>query len=404
MNKAIENNNRRPGYKKTKLGWIPEEWQIQKLKHVAKFSNGKAHEMHIQESGSFILINSKFISTDGAVKKYTEENLKPLCKGDIVMVMSDVPNGKAIAKCYLIEENNKYTLNQRICSLTAKDVDNVFLFYQLNRNTYYLRFDDGVGQTNLRKNQVLDCPLRIPPLPEQKKIAEILSTWDRAIETLEQLIAKKEELKRGLMQELLSGKTRFPGFEGEWQEVRLDKIAKVIMGQSPNSEFYNEVGNGLPLLQGNNDIKNGETVATIFTTEITKECKIGDIVLSVRAPVGDIGIALNDCCIGRGVCAIQAEEPFRNYLYNYLNYYSYKWDRYSQGSTFKAINSRDIRGFKIEIPADKEEIELINKVIDSVSIDVKTLKNQNEFLKTQKKGLIQQLLTGKTRVKTSNID
>ena len=87
------------------------------LSDIAVFENGKGHENIIDENGKYILINSKFISTEGNVTKKCSEQLTPLFKNDITMVMSDLPNGKALAKCYYIDENNKYSLNQRICKI-----------------------------------------------------------------------------------------------------------------------------------------------------------------------------------------------------------------------------------------------------------------------------------------------
>ena len=125
------------------------------------------------------------------------------------MVLSDVPNGKAIAKCFYEEQSNRYTLNQRICAFTSIEVDSKFLFLILNHNTYFLLFEDGVKQTNLRNDDVLNCPLIIPPsLEEQKAIAQILSDMDKELEELATKKEKYEHIKQGMMQELLTGKTR----------------------------------------------------------------------------------------------------------------------------------------------------------------------------------------------------
>ncbi|GGZ75996.1 hypothetical protein GCM10007161_03770 [Ignatzschineria indica] len=196
------------GYKITELGEIPEDWEVKLLLDLSSFKNGIAHEDTVDESGEYILINSKFISTEGQVIKFTSENRQPVFKDDILMVMSDVPNGRAIAKCYLVDENDRYTLNQRICALTAKNIVPKYLFYILNRNKYYLAFDDGAKQTNLRREDVLNCPLIIPPLKEQTAIAEILSDMDAEIEALEAKRTKTEKIKQGMMQELLTGRTR----------------------------------------------------------------------------------------------------------------------------------------------------------------------------------------------------
>ena len=179
------------------------EWQRTLLGAVVDYENGKAHENEIDEEGDFIVVNSKFISTDGEVVKRTNT---PYCladKEDILMVLSDVPNGRAIAKCFFVDQSGKYTVNQRICRLRSKNVNSKLLFYLINRNPYFLSFDDGVKQTNLKKSEVLECPLMIPSSPiEQQKIADLLSSIDDLIIATEQRIKSLEKHKKGLMQQL----------------------------------------------------------------------------------------------------------------------------------------------------------------------------------------------------------
>lgn len=178
-------------------------WEDAILGTVADYENGKAHENEIDEDGDFIVVNSKFISTDGEVIKRTNT---PYCladKEDILMVLSDVPNGRAIAKCFFVDESGKYTVNQRICRLRSKSINSKFLFYLINRNPYFLSFDDGVKQTNLKKSEVLECPLMIPSSPiEQQKIVDLLSSIDDLIIATEQRIKSLEKHKKGLMQQL----------------------------------------------------------------------------------------------------------------------------------------------------------------------------------------------------------
>lgn len=179
------------------------EWQRTILGAVVDYENGRAHENEIDEKGDFIVVNSKFISTDGEVVKRTNT---PYCladKEDILMVLSDVPNGRAIAKCFFVDESGKYTVNQRICRLRSKSINSKFLFYLINRNPYFLSFDDGVKQTNLKKSEVLECPLMIPSSPiEQQKMADLLSSIDDLIIATEQRIKSLEKHKKGLMQQL----------------------------------------------------------------------------------------------------------------------------------------------------------------------------------------------------------
>ncbi len=180
-----------------------EDWEETVLDNVADYANGKAHEKEISETGKYKVVNSKFISTDGEVVKYTSSAKLKANTGDILMVLSDIPNGKAIAKCFYVDEEDTYTVNQRICKITPTDIDNKFLFYIQNRNKYFLAFDDGVKQTNLRKDTVLSFPFLKPKdLKEQEKIADCLSSVDDLIESQTTRIEALKDHKKGLLQKM----------------------------------------------------------------------------------------------------------------------------------------------------------------------------------------------------------
>jgi len=177
------------------------KWVEKVLSQVADYENGKAHEQDIVSEGKYIAVNSKFISTDGETVKYCNT---PFClaeSGDILMVLSDVPNGRAIAKCYYVNEDDKYTVNQRICKITPFDCNNLFLYYIMNRNPYFLSFDDRVKQTNLRNDDVQNFPFLLPEKPEeQQKIASCLSALDELITAEAEQIEQLQLHKKGLMQ------------------------------------------------------------------------------------------------------------------------------------------------------------------------------------------------------------
>ena len=190
-------------------GFEGTKWHLKSLEEVAEFKNGKAHENDIDEDGKYFVLNSKFISTEGLVFKKSNKNICPVYIDDITMVMSDIPNGRAIAKCFYITENDKYTLNQRICCLTANQhTDSKFLFYQINRNLHYLAFDNGVSQTNLKKEEVLECPLLMPEKAEQTQIAKLIDTCISELTQYQQKLTHLQNQKKGLMQQLLTGKVR----------------------------------------------------------------------------------------------------------------------------------------------------------------------------------------------------
>lgn len=179
------------------------DWKETTLDAVADYENGKAHEKEISKTGKYKVVNSKFISTEGEVVKFSDSVNLETKIGDILMVLSDIPNGKALSKCFYVDKNDTYTVNQRICKITSTNINSVFLFYQLNRNKYFLRFDDGNKQTNLRKDDVLNCPILKPTNPkEQDKIANTLTSASTLIEEQQEKIRRLQAHKKGLLQQL----------------------------------------------------------------------------------------------------------------------------------------------------------------------------------------------------------
>jgi type I restriction enzyme S subunit len=226
---------------------------------------------------------------------------------------------------------------------------------------------------------------------EQQKIAEILGTIDEDITKTQELIEATEKLKRGLMQGLFTPKN-------SWIDKNLSDVSNIIMGQSPSSTHYNEVDNGLPLIQGNADIKDRKSIKRFSTSEITKEVKKGDIIMGVRAPVGCIATASFDSCIGRGVCGIQPQSIDKNYLYHYLVSKESEFEKKAQGSTFTAINSNEVRKISIIFPNDMEEQKEIADILSSIDEKIVVNKKLKEKLILLKKGLMQDLLSGRVRV------
>ncbi|MEI7463645.1 MAG: restriction endonuclease subunit S, partial [Candidatus Taylorbacteria bacterium] len=167
--------------------------------------------------------------------------------------------------------------------------------------------------------------------------------------------------------------------------------------QSPVSSAYNLDGDGLPLIQGNNDMNNRLSAPRQWTSEITRTCEPNDILMSVRAPVGDIALSIHKACIGRGVCAIR---PYINYkfVYQFLISFEKSWDKYSQGSTFTAVNSADIKGLEFSIPFDANEQTAIANILSIFDEGIEQLKSKIDLLKQRKKSLMKNLMGGKQRL------
>lgn len=341
------------------------------------------HEFNEKNKKSQITNNDILIARVGA-------NLGMVCKANGISGLANMANA------IIIKTND----------VNSADADfyTYFLLSPMGKNQIYSGAAGGAqGVFNTKLTQEIIVP--VPPLPEQRKIAKILSTWDKAIATTERLIATSQQQKKALMQQLLTGKKRLVNpdtgmvFEGGWEEVKLSQLAIITMGSSPKSEAYNENGEGLPLLQGNADIKFRRSAPRIYTNQITKECAIGDILLSVRAPVGSVAKSDHKACIGRGIASVKAKKAnSQEYLYQWLLAFEPKWERLSQGSTFEAVNSNDIKTLHILVPYLKEQ-QKIASVLITTDKEMELLEAKLAHLKEEKKALMQQLLTGKKRVK-----
>lgn len=229
---------------------------------------------------------------------------------------------------------------------------------------------------------------------EQQRIASALSDADALVAELDALIEKKRAIMAGTMQELLTGKRRLQGFSGERKETSLSYFGNVTMGQSPSSLFYNDTKDGLPLIQGNADMCNRKSIIRNYTSKITKTCNAGDIIMSVRAPVGAVGIASFDSCIGRGVCAFKRN----NFLYYLLLFIEDDWSKLSAGSTFESVNGNHIRNFEVTIPSSLAEQRAIASILSDMDAEIAELEAKRDKYKEVRQGMMQQLLTGKIRL------
>ena len=315
-----------------------------------------------------------------------------------------------VARFALIDEESEGSICGTGC-LKARPSDkhsSAFLAYFLQKDSIRKWLEqNAVGQTmpNMNTEILNELPLMAASSKqEEDRIAQILSTWDNAISVTEKLLTNSQLQKKALMQQLLTGKKRLLNenggrFIGEWCTCTLSEVAHIIMGSSPKSEAYNDNGLGLPLIQGNADIKCRVSCPRVYTSDITKECSPGDILLSVRAPVGTVALSQHKACIGRGISAIKSKRKMsQSFLYQWFLWFEPKWCYLSQGSTFESINSDDIKTLKLSVP-NFEEQQKIATVLSAADDEIATLEKKLACLKDEKKALMQQLLTGKRRVK-----
>lgn len=379
------------------------DWEEKKLGEVANFKNGKGHEKSINENGDYIVVNSKFISSNGIVKKYVEQQIIPLYKNDLVMVMSDVPNGKAIAKCFLINENDRYSLNQRICCLSSENNSIQFIYYSINRNKYYLKFDDGVKQTNLRKDEVLKCPVPLPCLDEQEKVASFLSSVDEKIEKLEGKKEKLAEYKKGIMQKVFSQEIRFKNENNQsfpdWEEKKLGEITNFHkQGYYTKEKYSND--NPYYLFSGSN-IKN-HRIDLLSCPKINAseedfnsfKIEKGDVLLIRSGNVGGYAIAYENQNVIFGSYIIKFNFDKENISNEFFGYFYQSEEKERQLKTIVQtsaninINAENIKSLKINLPC-LEEQEKIAEFLSSVDEKIDKAGEEVDRMKEFKKGLLQ---------------
>lgn len=269
---------------------------------------------------------------------------EPLAQNEIAFVLSDVPNGRAIARTFLVEENDKYTLNQRIAGITSSEnTYPYFLHILMNRHPYFLAFDDGVKQTNLSVSDVLNFETYYPEYEEQKQIGEYFRNLDRLI-TLHQ---RKCQIDGCRFQSPLAI---------TWEQRKLGDVVQITMGQSPDGSTYSDEPSDYILVQGNADLQNGWVCPRIWTTQITKKADAGDLIMSVRAPAGAMGKTAYNAVIGRGVAAIKGNE----FIYQLLVKMDMDgfWKTLSCGSTFESLNSDNIKNAEVKVPTTAEQVQI----------------------------------------------
>lgn len=370
-------------WKKSNLGNISSD-EMYGMNSAAKDYDGFNKYIRITDISE---TSNKFIPNPLTSPDGNLEDKYKLKKGDIVFARTGASTGKT----YLYDENdgNLYFAGFLI-KFHINNANPKFIFYNTLKDEY-LNWVSVMsvrsGQPGINSNEYKKLPLNLPSLEEQKKISNFLTSIDKKIELLENKHKYYQDFKRYLMQQIFAQKLRFADNEN-WKTVKLGDVCKITMGQSPSSENYSENNFHTVLIQGNADIINGKVVPRVYTSEITKISKPGDIIMTVRAPVGDLAINEFESCIGRGVCSIEGNK-FIYYLLQSLKD-NHVWERLSQGSTFESINSNDIKNLKVKMPSEETQ-NTISLFLTEIDSKIELYEIQFLTFQKLKKGLLQQI-------------
>ena len=379
------------GYKHTELGVLPEDWEVVRLGDVCEIKKGKVNP---KKTETIPCVELEHISQDtgmllGFIDSREQLSIKnSFSKGDVLF-------GKLrpyLRKFWRASFDG--VCSSEIWVLQGKKVSNAFLFYlvQTARFSQIANATCGTKMPRADWKLMQDENFAIPPLAEQEKIAEILSTWDTQIQNFETLITEKQALKKGLCQTLLTAKTRLKGFSGDWEVVRLGDVCEILAGGDVPKDAFSKIKTGeyqIPILS--NGI--GEKALYGFTNQarIEKPC----ITISARGTIG--------------YCSLQTEPfypivrlivvlPKSGLNPRFLYYATMFADIEGTKSGIPQLTIPMVEKIQIPLPPFTEQ-EKIAEILSEVDNEITLLEQNLESLKSQKRGLMQNLLNGKVRVK-----
>lgn len=389
-----DNKNIPVGYKDSPLGIIPMEWEVKRLGEIGTFYGGGTPSKSIDEywhgdipwiSSADLIENdiywcniNRFITLEAIRNSSTQ-----IIPQNSILIVTRVGVGKvAVAPCDLC-------VSQDYICLQNSGMNTIFLAYEImQRMKNIVSQIQGTSIKGISINEVKKIQLPLPPLAEQEKIAEILSTWDKAIEKQIQLIQKLELRKKGLMQQLLTAKRRLPGFSDPWKEVRLGDIAELYQPQTIQSEDLSQTG--YPVYGANGFIG--------YYNSYNHEYP--QVVITCRgSSCGTVNFTPEKCWITGNAMVLNVDnnrDVNKSFFYYLISNSSFV--NLISGSGQPQIVRQPLLKFELHIPPLKEQTS-IAEVFTAADREIELAQQKLELLCQQKRGLMQQLLTGKKRVK-----
>lgn len=414
-------NNELTTYKQTKIGIIPNDWEVKRLGDVIVILGGNAFSStDSQEEGiPWLKIGNVGVNTiktetidylPNSFKKNYKEFL--LHKNDYVMALTrPILNGKLkIAKI----QNREWLLNQRVAKLTSKK-GIINFFVNLLKMPFYCHLIEvlmaGTDPPNLGVNSFKLLKLPIPPLPEQKAIANCLTTWDKGIEKLTALITAKKTQKKALMQSIFNDELRIKN----WKEVKLGDIGETFNGLTGKNK--NDFGFGKPYVSYLNVFKNSKIdeetdfdFVSISENENQQKLQYGDLIFTTSSETpNEVGMSsvilfepiedlfLNSFCFGFRLNDFEILYP--NFAIHILREQNFRKEMYrlAQGSTRFNLSKTGFKKIKLKLPTLAEQQEIAN-LLSTADKEIALLEQKLVALQRQKQGLMQVLLTGQVRI------
>jgi type I restriction enzyme S subunit len=433
------NKVKRDGNNDAKLGVIPDGWSTPKISDVFQFINTTSfsrEQLNYDEENEVFYIHygdihatykKPILDFDIETKVprlnpnvELPNNIQYLKNGDVIIADAS-EDYEGVGEAIEIKNLNGKAAISGLHTFALRDLDcktvpgfRTYIFKNPNVKKELKTIATGSKVYGISKGNIQKFKIVLPPLPEQQKIAQILATWDIAINKQETLIAQKKQQKKGLMQQLLSGNKRLDGFTEEWGQVKLKDISSLITkGTTPSSIGFKFLEVGVNFIKAENISKDG-IIDIESTPKISESCnealkrsilKTNDILFSIAGTLGRTAIVkLKDlpANTNQALSIIRLKRGFLSYINYQLN--TEIIDRYvlkmvSVGAQ-PNLNLQQVGNIEIPFP-EIEEQQKIAEVLTAADNEITALQQQLQQLKTQKQGLMQQLLSGKIRVKTN---
>ena len=378
-----------------------EDWEQRKLDELTiSIGDGLHGTPKYDENGSYYFINGNNL-VDSKVS-VTEETKKVAFEAlsnddrrlDSTSILMSINGTIGTLARY---NNENIMLGKSVAYITPKNINRDFLFYQLQGNviqSYFYKNLTGTTIKNLGLGTIKNAIVMSTLSEEESKIGQFFYKLDQYITLHQRKLEKLKLTKKALLQKLFPKngsqfpEIRFKGFTDAWEQRKLSDITEIVMGQSPSSKNYTDNPNDNILVQGNADLKAGKVVPRLWTKEITKTIDKDGIILTVRAPVGDVAKTDYKVVLGRGVAGIKGNDYIYQFLQKLQN--NRYWVSLSSGSTFESINSNDIKDLIIDIPSIEEQTK-ISMLLNNVNSIITLHQRKLDKLQDVKKGLLQKM-------------
>ena len=405
------------GYKHTEVGVIPEEWVVTQLGDVATFYKGKGlPKSALSESGGQPCIHygelfTRYPETIREIfsRTHTSEGVFLSVANDVLMPTSDVtPRGLAKASCVRIDD---VILGGDILVIRSDTnrIHGPFLSLVIRyEETQVLQLVTGSTVYHLYGSDMKNFTFSMPSLAEQRAIATALSDLDALLDGLDRLIAKKRDLKEAAMQQLLTGQKRLPSFSGKWEVTRLGDVATFYKGKGLPKSALSESGAEPCIHYGELFTRYPETIREIFSRTDTSEGVFRSVTNDVLMPTSDVtprGLAkascvrVDDVILGGDILVIRSDTnrvhgPFLSLV---IRYEEIQVLQLVTGSTVYHLYGSDMKNFTFSMPSPPEQTA-IAEVLSEMDAELSGLAQQREKTRALKQAMMQELLTGRTRL------